>query len=136
MKKIICVLFIFIGLSSCTKKDILDNIYSNYKIYIKNSLDYSIEYELVGLSDDRSEQVGYSKIGYIESNETKLVYELKNVAVAGYDVQAIKIFNTNRDLLFEIEIPYPFFEKCNVEKLNEYTQQVTLDINNDIFNTN
>ena len=109
MKKIICVLFIFIGLSSCTKKDILDNIYSNDKIYIKNSLDYSIEYELVGLSDDRSEQVGYSKIGYIESNETKLVYELKNVAVAGYDVQAIKIFNTNRDLLFEIEIPYPFF---------------------------
>lgn len=135
MKQIFLYLTVLtIGLCCSCKDKTVDNIASIDQYYIKNSFNIVINYEFVGLSEDRANRLGYTNKGQIQPNTTVKVFEMRNTAVAGYEFDTIKICNQNNEVLYKVGVPYPLAEKCKIEKIDETTSKWTLDVNVNLLN--
>ncbi len=135
MKRILLYLTLLtIGLCCSCKDKTVDNDPSLDLFYISNSTSNIITYEIVGATDDQANRLGYTLKGSISPNSNKEIYKSVHVAVAGYGFDSLKISNHNSIVVFKTAVPYPFSEKCKIEKIDETTSKWTLDVNVNLLN--
>ena len=133
MNKIINIMLIACALIGCEER-IFDGNDQIETYYIKNSLSTKISYKLIGITSERALQLGYTVESEINPSTTTEVYKAL-IGVGGYEIDSIKVFDNNNNLIFKGDIEQ-IVNNSTIEIISDYSSKITLDINNDIFNTN
>jgi hypothetical protein len=133
MNKIINIMLIACALIGCEER-IFDGNDKIESYYIKNSLSTKISYKLIGITSERALQLGYTVESEINPSTTTEVYKAL-IGVGGYEIDSIKVFDNNNNLIFKGDIEQ-IVNNSTIEIISDYSSKITLDINNDIFNTN
>ena len=133
MNKIINIMLIACALIGCEER-IFDGNDKIESYYIKNSLSTKISYKFIGITSERALQLGYTVESEINPSTTTEVYKAL-IGVGGYEIDSIKVFDNNNNLIFKGDIEQ-IVNNSTIEIISDYSSKITLDINNDIFNTN
>ena len=128
------ILSILVLLFGC-KENTVDNNPSLDLFNITNGTSVKITYEIIGASEEQANRLGYKLSGEVLANSNKEIYKSIHVAVAGYGFDSLKIRDTNNLVIYKVAIPYPFSEKCKIEKINNTTSRWTLTVDDNLLNS-
>ena len=131
MKRIIFIMLILLSILSCKEKSIVDEDYVDI-MYIKNSLSYTLKYELVGSTVEKGEKINYLKTGEVAKYTTEKVFEMHTFGDIVIDT--LKFYNQS-SIITKVTYPTPYSKYCQIEKVNDYTNKSILDVNEEFLNS-
>jgi len=122
-----------LALLGCTEKqEVVDYDYVDM-MYIKNSLNYTIKYDLIGTTVEKGAIIRYSKTGEITENMTEHIFDVHSFG--DIQIDTVIIYNQSTSI-YKVSVPHPYFELCKCEVINEYVQKSLLELTPELLNSN
>jgi len=129
MKKTLIAFIIILGTYGCHNNVEVDR---TEMYYITNSLSTKISYQLIGISENRANQLGYKVEADIDPNSTVEVFK-GSFGVGHLEIDSIKVLDINKVSIYKVDM-LSFVNKSNAVKINEYVVKCTLDITPTLIN--